>query len=203
MNTEFQTLSNENAGAENEKMTSSSPSKGGERTSPSYLLFDKFEKVSHAESMTSPNPSKGGEQDRKMLLQNEVERKEFKKDRPGYVTADLYNYRHLKEIREELRENYTEAEKLLWKYLRNKKTGHRIRRQHIIDNFITDFVCLSAKVVIEIDGKIHLQQKEYDELRTNTLNEKGYKVIRFTNEEVLSNPEYVAIQIKETLDTRK
>ena len=153
--------------------------------------------------MTSPSPSKGGEQDRKMRLENEVDSTKFKSDRPGYVTADLYNYRYLKEIREELRENYTEAEKLLWKYLRNKKTGYRIRRQHIIDNFITDFVCLSAKVVIEIDGKIHLQQKEYDELRTSTLNEKGYKVIRFTSEEVLSNPEYVAIQIKETLDARK
>jgi very-short-patch-repair endonuclease len=154
-------------------------------------------------NMTSPNPSKGGEKDREIRWDNEVDGKEFKNDRPGYVTADLSNYRYLKVIREELRENYTEAEKLLWKYLRNKKTGYRIRRQHIIDNFITDFVCLSAKVVIEIDGKIHLQQKEYDELRTNTLNEKGYKVIRFTNEEVLSNPEYVAIQIKETLDARK
>jgi len=155
------------------------------------------------DNLTSPNPSKGGEEDTEMNLQNDVDPEEFENDRPGYVTADLLNYKYLKEIREVLRENYTEAEKLLWEYLRSKKTGYRIRRQHVIDNFITDFVCLSAKVVIEIDGKIHLQQKEYDELRTNTLNEKGYKVIRFTNEEVLSNPGYVVIQIKETLDTRK
>ena len=145
---------------------------------------------------TSPSPSEGGEQD--WGLEVIIE-----KTQPGYVTADLLNYKYLKEIREVLRENYTEAEKLLWEYLRNKKTGYRIRRQHVIDNFITDFVCLSLKVVIEIDGKIHLQQKEYDDLRTNTLNERGYKVIWFTNEEVFSNPGYVAIQIKEILDARE
>jgi len=149
---------------------------------------------------TSPSPSEGGEQDRKLEMEIETENE---KAIPGYVTADLLNYKYLKEIREELRGNYTEAEKLLWEYLRNKKTGYRIRRQHVIDNFITDFVCLSRKVVIEIDGKIHLQQKEYDDLRTNTLNEKGYKVIRFTNEEVLSNPGYVALQIKEILNARE
>ena len=156
--------------------------------------------IINSEDLTSPNPSEGGEQDRELKMEKEAENE---KAIPGYVTADLLNYKYLKEIREELRGNYTEAEKLLWEYLRNKKTGYRIRRQHVIDNFITDFVCLSRKVVIEIDGKIHLQQKEYDDLRTNTLNEKGYKVIRFTNEEVLSNPGYVALQIKEILDARK
>ena len=123
-----------------------------------------------AGGQTSPSPSEGGEQDGGLEVKIE-------KTQPGYVTADLLNYKYLKEIREVLRENYTETEKLLWEFLRNKKTGYRIRRQHVIDNFITDFVCLSRKVVIEIDGKIHLQQKEYDDLRTNTLNERGYKVI--------------------------
>ena len=155
--------------------------------------------IINSEDLTSPNPSEGGEQDRELKMEKEAENE---KAIPGYVTADLLNYKYLKEIREALRENYTEAEKLLWEYLRNKKTGYRIRKQHVIYNFITDFVCLSRKVVIELDGKIHLRQKEYDELRTNTLNEKGYKVIRFTNEEVLTNPENVAIQIKETLDAR-
>ena len=46
----------------------------------------------------------------------------------------------------------------MWKYLQNKKTGFKIRRQHVIDNFIVDFVCLPTKLVIEIDGKIHLEQ---------------------------------------------
>jgi len=151
--------------------------------------------MKNTEEQTSPRSSKEGEQDVELHMRIE-------KEQPGYVTADLLNYKYLKEIRAVLRENYTGAEKLLWDYLRSKKTGYRIRRQHVIDNFITDFVCLSKKVVIELDGKIHLRQKEYDDLRTNTLNEKGYKVIRFTNEEVLSNPEKVAIQIKETLDAR-
>jgi|ERR1035437_7423298 very-short-patch-repair endonuclease len=122
---------------------------------------------------------------------------------PGYVTANLLNYRFIKEIRAELKENPTDAEKLIWEYLRNKKTGYKIRRQHVIDNFIPDFVCLSKKLVIEIDGGIHLQQKEQDALRTNTLNEKGYKVIRFTNEEVFANPLIVVSKIKEILDSRE
>ena len=125
------------------------------------------------------------------------------KQRPGYVTANLHNYPYIKEIRDGLKENQTDAEKIIWEYVRNKKTGHKIRRQHIIDNFITDFVCLPKKVVIEIDGGIHLQQKEQDELRTLTLNEKGYKVIRFTNKEVFANPISVATQIKEVLDARQ
>jgi very-short-patch-repair endonuclease len=105
-------------------------------------------------------------------------------------------------MRDNLKDNPTEAEKVMWEYLRNKKTGYKIRRQHIIDDFITDFVCLSKNVVIEIDGKIHLKQKEYDELRTARLNELGYEVIRFTNEEVFANPELVALKIKEKLDSK-
>ncbi len=106
-------------------------------------------------------------------------------------------------MRDVLKDNPTEAEKTIWEYLRNKKTGHKIRRQHIIDDFITDFVCLAKKVVIEIDGKIHLKQKEYDELRTAILNELGYGVVRFTNEEVFANPEVVANKIKTILDKKK
>ena len=121
---------------------------------------------------------------------------------PGFVTADLQIYKFIKNAREDLKKNPTEAEKLIWEYLKNKKTGHKIRRQHVIDTFITDFVCLTKKVVIEIDGKIHLQQQEYDAIRTNTLNERGYKVIRFTNNEVFANPQNVALKIKEILDSR-
>jgi very-short-patch-repair endonuclease len=121
---------------------------------------------------------------------------------PGFVTADLQNYKFIKDFRETLKKNPTDAEKLIWEFLKNKKTGHKIRRQHIIDNFIVDFVCLRKKVVIEIDGKIHLQQHESDLLRTNTLNEKGYKVIRFANAEVFANPALVAEKIKEILNSR-
>ena len=121
---------------------------------------------------------------------------------PGYITANPKNYKLIKEMRDSLKDNPTEAEKVMWECLRNKKTEYKIRRQHIIHDFITDFVCLSKKVVIEIDGKIHLQQKEYDELRTAKLNELGYEVIRFTNEEVFANPKLVASKIKEKLDAK-
>jgi Uncharacterized protein conserved in bacteria len=133
---------------------------------------------------------------------SQINSKEDKNKLPEYKTANLLNYKFLKEIRAGLKENPTDAEKLMWKYLRNKQTGYKIRRQHVIDDFITDFVCLQKKLVIEIDGKIHLQQKEEDDSRTNTLNEKGYKVIRFTNEEVFANPELVVSTIRAKLDER-
>jgi len=120
---------------------------------------------------------------------------------PGYQTANARSYRFTKEFQEELKKNPTDPEKIMWELVRNKKTGHKIRRQHIIDDFIADFVCLRKNLVIEIDGKIHLQQKEYDELRSARLNELGYEVIRFTNDEVFENAELVASKIKQKLDS--
>ncbi len=128
---------------------------------------------------------------------------EVKEIKPGYITANPDTYRLIKEVRNSLKANPTEAEKVLWKYVRNKKTGHKIRRQHIIDNFITDFVCLSKKLVIEVDGKIHEQQNEHDELRTLKFKDMGYQVIRFKNEEVFKNPKKVTEEIKQVLDNIK
>jgi len=121
---------------------------------------------------------------------------------PGYITANPHTYHLIKEIRDTLKQNPTKEEELLWIFLKNKKTGYHIRRQHIIDSYITDFVCLGKKLVIEIDGKIHLRQKENDKLRTLRLNELGFEVIRFTNEEVNENPALVAWKVKENLDKR-
>lgn len=126
----------------------------------------------------------------------------LRREHPGYHTANAKTYRFIKDMQIELKANATQAEKIMWEHLRNKKTGYKIRRQHIIDDFITDFVCLSKKLVIEIDGKIHLKQKEYDELRKLKLNELEYEVIRFTNEEVFANPELVASKIKNFLETK-
>ncbi|HNY62732.1 MAG TPA: endonuclease domain-containing protein [Bacteroidales bacterium] len=121
-------------------------------------------------------------------------------NQPRYVTANPINYKFIKEMRDYLKNNPTEAEDIMWEHLKNKNIGHKIRRQHIIADYITDFVCLRKKVVIEIDGKIHLKQKEYDEFRTAVLNNLGYKIIRFTNEEVFANPELIAKKLKEVLD---
>ncbi|MFB0924642.1 MAG: DUF559 domain-containing protein, partial [Vicingaceae bacterium] len=76
------------------------------------------------------------------------------------------------------------------------------RRQHPIDNFIPDFVCLDKKLIIEVDGKIHDNQKEADQQRTDALNDLGYQVIRFENEEVLVDIDKVANKIVSTLAER-
>jgi len=120
--------------------------------------------------------------------------------KPEYITANPYTYPLIKDYREGLKDHQTDAELLLWKYLRNKNTGHKIRRQHVIGDFIADFVCLSKKVVIEIDGRIHKFQKEQDNIRTKKLNNLGYEVIRFTNDEVLNSPESVVEFIKDFLN---
>ena len=122
-------------------------------------------------------------------------------NKPGYITANPKNYLLIKEIRDSLKGNPTEAEKVIWRFLKNKQIGFKIRRQHIIDDYIVDFVCLNKDVVIEIDGKVHVNQKEYDDMRSARLNELSFKVIRFTNEEVFENPEKVANQIKLILES--
>jgi 5-methyltetrahydrofolate--homocysteine methyltransferase len=94
------------------------------------------------------------------------------------------------------RSNPTEAEKIIWQHLRAKQINHKFRRQHLIDKYIVDFVCLEKKLVVEIDGKYHDLVKEQDELRTNVLESLGYKVIRFTNEEVIAQTESVINKIK-------
>jgi very-short-patch-repair endonuclease len=83
--------------------------------------------------------------------------------------------------------------------LRNKKFGVKFRRQHIIDIYIVDFVALSKKLVVEVDGDSHKNKEEYDLLRTQVLNSKGFRVIRFTNQEVLHCTENVIEQISHIL----
>ncbi|WP_299764365.1 DUF559 domain-containing protein [uncultured Dokdonia sp.] len=121
---------------------------------------------------------------------------------PGYMTGGN-NSHILIERAKEMRENPTPAEAALWESLKGKNLEYKFRRQHLIDNFIVDFVCLSKKLVIEVDGDIHDHQKEEDQARTEVLEELGYKVIRFRNEEVLGNLESVLSKIKQTLDNRE
>ena len=98
-----------------------------------------------------------------------------------------------------LRSNMTEAEKRLWEKLRNSQLGLRFKAQHPIDQFIVDFYCHKAKLVIEIDGEIHIQQREYDLGREYELKKFDLKIIRFTNDEVLSNIDKVINRIKKHL----
>ena len=106
----------------------------------------------------------------------------------GYRYADPSAYGLLKEFALKHRSISTPAEEVLWELLKRKQlSGYKFRRQHIIDRFIADFVCLKEKLIIEIDGLIHQlpENKISDELRTKKLNDVGFKVIRFTNEQVL------------------
>ena len=85
----------------------------------------------------------------------------------------------------ELRQPQTAAEQKLWSALRNRQLGgFKFRRQHPIDRFIVDFYCHECALVVEVDGDSHVSQIEYDEARTEWLNDRGYNVVRFTNLEV-------------------
>jgi very-short-patch-repair endonuclease len=119
---------------------------------------------------------------------------------PKWNTADPSLYDLLKDKRKLLRDNMTDAETVLWEQIKSKKLGVKFRRQHIIANYIPDFVALSCNLIIEVDGEIHKYQKEEDEQRTIELAEKGFKVIRFTNDEVLKNIELVLQKIKRELN---
>jgi very-short-patch-repair endonuclease len=96
-----------------------------------------------------------------------------------------------------LRNNLTVAESRLWSALRNKQLeGLRFRCQHPVGNFILDFYCPACKLAVEVDGEIHVQQIDYDEARTSELAKYGYKVLRFTNEQVMNNLPQVLEKIK-------
>ena len=121
----------------------------------------------------------------------------------GYQTADPTGYEHVKRFVSEMRRKPTEAEKVLWEYLRGKQLGgYKFRRQHAILRYIADFICLEKALIVEIDGAIHQlpDNQESDAMRTAALEEIGFKVIRFTNEEVLSQPQKVSDQILEKLN---
>lgn len=120
--------------------------------------------------------------------------------------ADQYDHTHmyygaspaLLEFARSLRTNETEAEKILWMHLCGKKVnGLRFRRQHPVLYFIADFFCPKAKLIIEVDGGIHKMpaQFEYDKNRDSELSAYGLKVLRFTNDEVINNIDYVIQKI--------
>ncbi|WP_416898320.1 MAG: endonuclease domain-containing protein [Minwuia sp.] len=100
-----------------------------------------------------------------------------------------------------LRGNATDAERRLWRQLRNRqRSGVRFRRQHPIGPYIADFCCLEAKLVIELDGGQHAAQAVRDEARTRWLASVGYRVIRFWNNQVNENLEGVISEIDSALD---
>lgn len=119
----------------------------------------------------------------------------------GYETASAEIYDLLKEYAKKNRKEMTASEKVLWNALHDNFQGYRFRRQHAIGHYIADFVCLPARLVIEVDGDYHhsTQQQENDSLRTDYLQSKGFRVIRFSNEQVNANIKGVIQIIKDEL----
>jgi very-short-patch-repair endonuclease len=100
-----------------------------------------------------------------------------------------------------LRKEGTKAERMLWEKLRNKNFGIRRRRQHPVDMFILDFYAPEIKLAIELDGSVHniLENRKYDEMRTDYLESKNISVVRIWNSEVEKDLENVLLKIKEKI----
>jgi very-short-patch-repair endonuclease len=100
-----------------------------------------------------------------------------------------------------LRQNLTPAETMLWEALKNRQLkGWKFRVQHPGESFIVDFYCPQHRLVIELDGAVHNQQADYDAARTERLHHLGYRVIRFRNQEVISDLSGVLEQIVYTIE---
>ena len=100
-----------------------------------------------------------------------------------------------------LRQHQTDAERILWFRLRGRRLADwKFKRQVPIDRFIVDFVCADAKLIIELDGSQHADRTRQDEERTRTLEAMGYLVLRFWNNDVMSNLDGVLEEILNTLN---
>ena len=115
-----------------------------------------------------------------------------------YKTAYPDRYLILRAFARENRKNMTLAESVLWEELRFGYLGHKFLRQHIIGDYIVDFLCRDDGLIIEVDGGYHSErsQQENDEERTAWLESQGYSVIRFSNEEILHDIESVLKEIE-------
>lgn len=117
------------------------------------------------------------------------------------MTADPLDYELLKENAKVNRNNMTEAESAFWGMVKGSALGQKCLRQHIIGDYIVDFFFRKSKVIVEIDGGYHFteEQQREDAVRQDWLEQMGYKVIRFTNEQVLFDTNNVIVQIKQNL----
>jgi len=103
-----------------------------------------------------------------------------------------------------LRKNQTDAERALWQKLRNRQLlGVKFRRQVPIKGYVADFAALEIKLIIELDGSQHIENKEADEFRTGFLQREGYKVIRLWNDDVLLRIDYVLEFIFQAVSCRQ
>lgn len=143
----------------------------------------KFQTFLKSYSLTSPHPSPK------------------EREKPKYITTD-YIYKYIKDGVKEQKKNQTKHEQMLWEEIKNKKLGFKFRRQHIIEVFVPDFVCLGKMLIIEVDGEIHEKQKEHDKERDDYLKSLGYNILRFKNEDIENRLKKVLDNIKNVLNSR-
>jgi very-short-patch-repair endonuclease len=102
----------------------------------------------------------------------------------------------------DLRKHMTDAERLLWRCLRDRQLGgYKFRHQHPIGPFIVDFTCLEKKIVIEIDGSQHINNRKADNKRSDYLKNHGFRVLRVWNNQVLQEKEAVLSMILTSLSS--
>jgi very-short-patch-repair endonuclease len=123
----------------------------------------------------------------------------------GLKPTRLHNLKSQENKRRQLRKNQTEPEKYFWSWVRGKQLGTKFRRQQGIGHYIVDFYCVEFGLVIELDGDSHYTEdaKKQDDERTAFLQSKGFRVIRFTNLEVMRNKEGVLQKVMLCLESRK
>ncbi len=118
-----------------------------------------------------------------------------------FKTAYPDSYSTIKQNAKDNRSMMTDAERYLWNYIKNEQIGVRFRRQHIIGDYIVDFICLKQKLIIEVDGGYHNNptQQQKDRIRQNWLESMGYKVLRFNNNDIFHQIESVITIIKQNI----
>lgn len=113
----------------------------------------------------------------------------------------IYNVPNLKYKRQYLRNNATEAEKILWNRLKNSQLGLKFRRQFSVRGYILDFYCPTVKLAIELDGGIHKFKTKYDKHRDQYLEAMEIKTIRFTNDQITNDLQNIIKKISEYLSS--
>jgi very-short-patch-repair endonuclease len=121
-----------------------------------------------------------------------------------WQTANILDYNLLKGNAQANRSNMTEAESALWQMAKGNGLGQKCRRQYVIGDYIVDFFFRQSMLIVEIDGGYHFteEQQEEDKARQDWLEQQGYKVLRFTNEQVLVDTDNTINEIRKHLNNK-
>ncbi len=106
----------------------------------------------------------------------------------------------IRKLARDLRRNQTDAERKLWHFLHDRQFGDKFRRQHPIGSYIADFCCIEKQLIIELDGGQHAERQVQDKQRTEKLSQRGFKMLRFWNNDVLNRTESVLEAIRQALE---